>query len=207
MIPIMAAAAVAAAPPAKSPEIFGLTIGQPMPYGECPEATEANGKPRKRDKYWRWIYGGARSVGVPCFTRRGKEGTGEPFNPIESVEISYPETLKIAGASNLGVMIVNGNVASIGMPTNGEWSQDADLATLSAKFGPPTKLDRDIMQNGFAAKFVRINATWDFGNGIQGQLLGFRDKRTEGGFGITTPEARAEFARQLQRLQNFGRDL
>lgn len=204
---ILAAAAMAAGPPITQPELFGLTIGQPMPYEECPEATQPNGKPRKRDRYWRWIYGGAHIAGAPCFQRRANEGTGQPFDSIESVQVSFPETLKVAGASNLGVMIVAGKVASIGMPTNGELSQESDLAILTGKFGLPSKIDREEVHNGFGVRFIRINAVWDFGNGIRGEFLGFRAKRTEGGFGISTPESRAEIERQMQRLRNFGRDL
>jgi hypothetical protein len=207
LIIIVTAAATATAPIATLPEVFGLTIGQTMPYAECPEATQSNGKPRKRDKYWRWVYGGARNLGTPCFRRRNRQGTGDPFDPIESIEVSYPETLKVAWSNNLGVMMVDGRIASIGMQTGGELSQENDLVTLTAKFGPPSLLNRDLTQNGFGAKFIRIRATWNFGNGVEGQFFGFRGTRTEGAFGINTPASRAEHERQLQQLKNLGRDL
>lgn len=178
-----------------------------MPFAECPELTEANGKPRKRTKYYRWIYGSARSAGAPCYQRTTEEGTGAPFKPIERVHVSYPEPLKIAGAGGLHVMIIEGKVAAIDMPTNGEFSQEADLQTLTAKFGPPRKLQRDVMQNGYGATFTRINAFWDFGNGVEGQLLGFMSQRTEGDFSLSTPASRTENQRTLQSLKNFGRDL
>jgi hypothetical protein len=203
----LAASPIAAAPSTTLPELFGLTIGRPMPFAECPEATQPNGKPRKRGKYWQWIYDGAGSAGAPCFQRRVKKGSSEPFDPIESVEVEYPEALKIAGTGRLGVMMVNGKVAAVGMATSGESSQETNLATLTAKFGPPSMISREPMQNGFGAKFARVNAIWDFGRGVQGQFLGFRDKLTEGAFGINTPESLAEHERQLQKLRNLGRDL
>lgn len=207
MITAIIVASLASAPPVPAPELFGLTLGQPIRFAECPELREANGKPRKRTKYYRWIYGSARSVGAPCYQRFADQGTGAPFNSIERIQVSFPETLKIAGASGLYVMIIEGKVAAIDMPTNGAWSQDADLQTLTVKFGAPSKLQRDVMQNGYGANFTRINAYWDFGDGVEGQLFGFMSERTEGNFSLSTPTSRAENQRKLQSIKNFGRDL
>jgi hypothetical protein len=207
---ILAAATAATNPAAaRSPDIFGMMIGQPLPYAECPPYTDAKGRIPKRSTspYTSSLYAYGRPADrSPCYYRNHKQGTDEPLGPYESVQVHFPEQLQVA-TGPVGVTVNGGRIVSIGMETRGEVFQDTDVEVLTGKYGPPKEIDRELMQNGFGAKFVRIRATWDFGGGVLGRYFGFRDTRDKGAFNLSTADDRAESDRQMQRLVNYGRKL
>ena len=186
-------------------DIFGINVGQPLSYAECPESTtDFSGKPIKHDKHYSFSYEYPKET--PCYRRIKNRGTKAAFEPFERVEIDYPTPLKL-GFYGATAIVNDGIVSWIYVTTLGELSQDINLAALTEKYGKPNVFNRDAVQNGFGAKFTRISARWDLGRGVEAEFTGFAQDRKSGLFLLSTEFGRQEQKRRSAANLQLGRDL
>jgi len=130
------------------PTVFGVQLGEPLNVPECPK--DASG-------HYALITTNRDSV---CALRKNviHKAWGSDDIDIEFPNNAAPDYVKLESFS---VSLIDGAVESIAFATNGLSSQVSVLHALDEKFGKPSRLQREIVQNEFGAKFSRVNATWN----------------------------------------------
>jgi hypothetical protein len=137
---VVSSAALAATP--TLPAVLGVTIGQPIPFPECP----------KND------HGGhdVMTVEADCWIPSDQTSDGNTFE----LELSLASEIKTLHLSFITLHIDNDKVDEIFIETDGNSYQEYFMSALRAKFGKPTTVRTKRLQNQFGATFSGIDATW-----------------------------------------------
>ena len=178
--------------------IYGIQIGAPLSVAEC-RLKPVDPKQAKRDamEAERWARRGLtryenpfpeyeHPTTGPCYKRLSKKILGTPVG-TEKVHVDFPYGERLAGNDGYGVALqmIEGRVAYLRFNTRGRnWEQE-DLATFTAKFGTPAKVEPIHLQNGFGAKFEALKATWRPAPGVTATYASWADDKY-GDFGVGT---------------------
>ena len=138
--------------------VFGMELNAPISIPEC-----------QLDRSSRTYFPAAGS----CYKRdqvrnsRGKFVDAEGPLGDERAEIYFAFKNKPAIVSGYKVWAVlrGGKLASVGTRTGGIGTQAQDLAQLEEKYGKPTRLEPQSLQNGAGAKFEGLVAEWELPSG------------------------------------------
>jgi hypothetical protein len=81
----------------------------------------------------------------------------------DEIDIEFPNNAApdYVRLESFSISLIDGVVESIRFRHNGPGWQVSALHALDEKFGKPSRLQRETVQNGFDAKFSRVNATWN----------------------------------------------
>ena len=128
--------------------IFGVRLGEPLDVPECPQDATGN---------YTLIMTNRDSI---CALRKNviHKAWGSDDIDLEFPNNAAPDYIRLG---NLSVSLLDGKVESIAFATNGLSSQASVLHALEEKFGKPSRLRPEIVQNAFGAKYSRVNAMWN----------------------------------------------
>jgi hypothetical protein len=128
--------------------ICGVRLGEPLDVPECPQ--DAAG-------HYALIMTNRDSI---CAPRKNviHKAWGSDDIDLEFPNNSAPDYIR---RGNFAVSLLEGKVESIAFATNGLSSQASVLHALEEKFGKPSRLRPEIVQNAFGAKYSRVNAIWN----------------------------------------------
>lgn len=101
----------------------------------------------------------------PCWQHnilRGKPGDSLDTDGSFKVDFVSEDAKRPAGviAASTSLVVVNGLIEGVEAGTGGYEKQDRILQLLKNKFGKPTSLESEEMQNGMGAIFSSIEAEW-----------------------------------------------
>ncbi len=138
--------------------VFGLELKAPISIPEC-----------VLDKNSRTYF----PAEAGCYkrdqvqNRRGKLVDAEGPLGDERAEVYFAFKNKPAIVSGYKVWTVlrDGQIASVGTRTGGIRTQAQDLTQLQEKYGEPTRLEPQSLQNGAGAKFEGVVAEWELPSG------------------------------------------
>lgn len=156
--------------------IYGFEFGRPIALPECePDATLSRISGKKT---------------YPVFSKFDcQKEAAQGGDPAPTVEINW-------GTNNwpLGVKwgralatLVDGNLAGFHFSTTGANSQEFVMSELTKKFGQPTSVTRQPVQNLAGASFNAINAVWS-GGPVTVTFYGIMSKLDQGEVYIDIPE-------------------
>lgn len=122
--------------------------------------------------------------------------------PAGDFEIEFQADYKTtpAGVKVQRVVVVGGKVVGITVSTDGSASQDDLSSALVAKFGKPTWVNTDTLQNRMGATFERKSARWQL-PGLDVGFLGIGSTIDSGLITVYTPEGRAFKDRQIAEMK------
>jgi hypothetical protein len=141
----------------RSPDmtVFGLRLGEKFALPECAFIKKSS------------LY--AENDSTPCFERfydfrEMKEKTISPVN--ETIQILFPfgkASSFMAGRKAVG-QVVSGNLESISFNVMGLQFRDRDqvLSALENKYGEPSRIQKEAIQNSFNASVSSIKVIWSF---------------------------------------------
>ena len=161
--------------------VAGLKLDEPFTMERCPKARKTNMGKRTE----------------PCWVTSSDARLPEEkqTNPTFRY-ILWP------GKSNPGpfghsatALVESGILHAISFQTTGYKFQDLYLRQLTEKFGQPTSLKTEIMQNAFGAHFDKIEATWRTEYFVD--LEGFGERIDEGSVFI---QSTTEHDRDMERV-------
>jgi hypothetical protein len=138
MIGLIVAAALSTAPP-----VFGIELGKPLNLPECSGDLSQRPCVRKEPGMWGLV------------TNQAGAGTDAWLSlPVGG---STPSFLNVPAGL---IDVENGVVESISLMTNGINGQEEGLRLLVAKFGKPSTVTTQAVQNRMGAHFHTIWAVW-----------------------------------------------
>lgn len=159
-------------------EILGVHVGAPLQIKECELKRNELGRSYSYEPY----------STKPCFQQPGYEPKADfvvdPHKAILSLEAKTPPP----GVTGYDITVLNGSLEKVSIFTMGVRSQEELLAILQEKYGKPSDLQREPMQNRMGANFTRIIAIWDFTN-LEVVLVGMGSKIDSGIITVSTPIA------------------
>jgi len=121
---------------------FGLEIGKPIDLPACEYVGSTKSVVMLQQK--------------TCF---------EPASPVsqnrDKVHFGMKEVPSIVSGFSMIVKIVDGNLEALYFNTPGIEAKDRILSALTEKYGVPTKLTKENLQNSYGAQYESFNATWD----------------------------------------------
>jgi hypothetical protein len=126
--------------------LYGIELGKPFALPECPLEDQ-------KDMCFQRRGGTAYDVAVPI--DRGERTV--------TVYFASGELPSITANRFFMVMLSNGIVEEISIGTKGVSAGDVALGQLTAKFGAPGSLTKNVMQNGYGATYAKVNALWHIG--------------------------------------------
>ncbi|WP_143131757.1 hypothetical protein [Paraburkholderia aspalathi] len=132
--------------------VFGIAIGQPVTMPECPHVG---------------LSVQALPTG-PCYhLNDGK--TGPITAAAQGAEILFaPGNLPaLSRGSSVGAMLLDEKIEMLTIWTSGNEHKDADLQSLTEKFGRPQSLENVPWQNGYGAHFESVEAVWTLTGGAK----------------------------------------
>jgi len=158
--------------------VYGIRLGEPLAMPEC-----------KRTKISDSYYYDGTDASL-CYTRLilpwDQKKFAEPVT-TEIVFLFFPLDKKplIARPTGVSAQIISGKVESITILTHGNLDQDVALATLREKYGEPTTVVPETLQNSLGASFTTTLATWKFDN-LNVSFYGIFDASDKGRLQIST---------------------
>jgi hypothetical protein len=134
--------------------IFGLEIGKPLKIVELCDFS--NGK-------YLW------KLEKVCISNDRSGPGNRPWGPL-TYEIAYPKNVLPNYVQPIGDMFVEvevyeGKIERINFFTWGVEVQDIAYSDLKKKFSKPKSLNKVVVQNGYGAKFLKIEAKWSMKQG------------------------------------------
>jgi hypothetical protein len=173
---LVSTAVISASADASDPvSIAGYPLGRPFTMPQCPGnrvALEAK---------------------APCWT--------EVFPNEEQKDVRWPESSDPLGYST-SAHVRNGVLVGMSFSTAGVNDQESTLRKLREKFGEPSSLKQDPVQNGFGAKAVKYEAVWEAPN-VHVEFYGVRDRLDHGVVEIETPAEHARWLRTFQQQRKL----
>lgn len=162
---------------AAGPTIYGFEFGKPIALPDCP-VDESISKILGRKDY-KTIPNAHCAKDVRTF----------PTEPLPVVEIHWPQDKGPAGMSwnRAFASVMDGGLVGFKFFTMGVRNQDLMLSRLTEKFGKPTTLTTERVQNIGGAAFDSITATWR-GADLDVTFYGTVDKLDNGEVYIDTPQ-------------------
>jgi hypothetical protein len=141
---------------ADSPTVFGMELQKPFVVPECPYKHLT----KTLLEYWP-----PPTQGV-CYQMTEDKDAGKPRPINDQVKLRWPDngSPRLVIAYSATATIIDGNLEGIAFNTLGIQSQERDLTALKEKYGEPTQIANDTVQNGYAAKFSPIRASWTLGD-------------------------------------------
>ncbi len=151
-------------------------------------------------------------VGYPCWqdssgaggslTSAPDLGKGPEHNGVGDIHLAA-ESVPAGVETTARVMMLDGRVEEVWLPTDGADSQERLYAMLVAKYGEPDSSNVTQLQNGFGAQFAGIDATWHF-PAMRLRFAGVLGQRDTGAIIASTPAAqRFSQQRQPARANSF----
>lgn len=181
---------IAASP---SLEVLGMRLGTELELPECYFS--------KRGKltYYESRYGSSKKMKskIPCWQHDDiRAPYPHPGDPILSegqsliLRASSDSIPRELNSERLMLVVVNGRVEAVEMPTKGIKDQQAILELLTDKYGLPTFFKTDPRTNAMGAIFNIMSATWEFSD-LKVIFLGAAGKIDFGVVSIRTPAGTA----------------
>lgn len=130
MLSVILAASLAVLPP-----VLGVVVGAPL---QLPECAKADGFVHPKDCWMRW------------------PGTKD----ARELEMSNETEAHTPFVRGVTLELEDGVVVAMTIRTTGIGSQDETLKAMIAKFGRPTHVVRDRLQNRMGARYVGLRASW-----------------------------------------------
>lgn len=176
---------------APSRDVLGITLGTPFSLPECgldnsnPDFDKYRGHHSYEPLYTAGKYG-------TCYQARWQN---PPYTPesTDEVMLAFAATPQEITSDGISANIIDGNVESMTLTTHGVQGQTEALAMLTEKYGTPTTLATDKVQNRMGASYDRITATWAFSD-LSVAFLGIGSKIDYGIIVISTPKSDAASA-------------
>jgi hypothetical protein len=130
--------------------IYGLEFGRPITLADCP-LNQALTRIDQRKTY---------EVLADAHCQKDPEKVGD--EPVPAVEINWPRNNWPLGMKwgRAYAIVLDGALAGFHFQTNGAGSQDFMMEQLTEKYGKPTAVSHDRVQNLAGAAFDSITATW-----------------------------------------------
>lgn len=154
--------------------VFGLTLGAPLTLPECTQ--RMIGTTAVYETY----------QSVTCAQKPHPMNTyGQPVRVID-----FPKATKPLILSNFYLIALEsgGNLVGVRFATNGISDQEFDLTVLTNKYGKPTSIVRNKVQNKMGAVFESIEASWNFSD-LTVTLKGSNGELNFGEITVDTPIA------------------
>jgi hypothetical protein len=128
-----------------------------------------------------------------CFRHQYSDNPTASFTPspapivdeelaVDFVSTDAPSLVK---GYMMSVKVIGGAVQSITFLTNGIQSQNSVLEQLKAKYGTPTSVTPEEVQNRLGAKFGKLRARWELGD-IFVTFQGFAQSLDTGSVTVST---------------------
>lgn len=158
----------------KDMSVFGIKLGEQLTVPDC---TTVRG-----ENYW--DYKEMCSMGMDAYTR----ASGETVNQMKLPSDQIPHFMRVIGINNgPTASVIDGNVESVFVRTDGIDVQQEVMATLKAKYGKPTRFRKQVMRNAFGTKFEVYYATWILSN-LKVDFKGSNGSIDHGNFEVSTPK-------------------
>lgn len=177
-------------------KVFGLQLGSDLSLPEC-RKTSLDGT---HDFHYEIVNR------LWCYQRTDPNAQTQILNEYIHIEVPFGDRTPVFPANEIIGYVLNGKLEGMTFRTLGVTSETDVLAKLRAKFGKPTTLATDEVQNLVGAKFESIYATWQFSNLIV-ELQGTAGRVDQGSVSIRTPLGKAAYEKAKTRLLNGGRPL
>lgn len=190
-----ALAALLAPAVAHGADFMGVELGTTFDMPECQFTGEGYGA--------RYVFSFDQPV-RPCWQHSILKGKpGGPLNKEGSFKIDFVTS---DGKSPLGVsndstlVVVDGRVEGVQASTSGYEHQDSLLRALQAKFGKPTSLSQESMENRMGASFTSHEAVWKTPT-LEVKFSGMVSRIDFGYISVFTPKATAFIEAEYERKQ------
>jgi hypothetical protein len=168
-------AGVSAARRAPSLEAFGFKLGLPPTLLPCPATREGVFDGRS------W----SATMDSTCLERPTSGGTtADGRSRTSVVHFNHSDDPRIVAATALSLQILDGTVQGIRVRTRGISAQKSVFAMLRKKYGVPSDLSREPLENG-SRKVDSIRAVWTFSD-LEVTFEGAGATPDEGSFSIST---------------------
>jgi len=132
---------------AAGPSVFGLELGHPVALAECPhQAMPVSGR-----KLYELM---------PSRTCVEDAAPAGPASGARTVVFTRTEAPPIVRDARLTLLEVGGALAGVRFATPGESAEDVVLGELTAKYGPPSSIHRERVQNLAGAQADTLTALW-----------------------------------------------
>ena len=169
-------------------DIVGIELGAPLTVPECKKTSELG-------------FPSYASTGVtyPCFrdytelvthpTVRTKPDLprGPEHNTTFQVELG-PSAVPPGVSDTASILMIDGVPRQVALSTSGVSVQQDILALLTAKYGKPSSLDIDHLQNAMGAQYESIKASWQLAT-MRVIFSGMVSRADGGVILVTTPQS------------------
>lgn len=188
-------AALLAPAMAHGADFMGVELGTKFDMPECQFTGEGYGA--------RYAFSFDQPV-KPCW--RHSILKGKPGGPLDKEGSFKIDFVTSDGKSPLGVrsdptlIVVDGNVEGVQTSTSGYEHQDSLLRALESKFGKPTSLKAEAMENRMGASFTSHEAVWKTPV-FEGNFSGMVSSIDYGHISVYTPKATAFVMEEYERKQ------
>jgi hypothetical protein len=177
---------------------FGLKLGEPFTIPECE----------------RMSYGYSLSTKALCyqkseypFKKRDKK-TPPPPLVTDFVSLMFPvrEIPDVVAGLDVQALVIDGRLESVAFSTLGITNQERILGKLKEKYGEPTLLQPEKVQNRMGAQYETFTATWKFPN-LNITFEGVQSTLDNGVVRIDTDKGREHRENILNQLRKDARPL
>lgn len=185
---LIAAAALATSGACAADSVYGLRIGEPLPYPVCARLpiTLPNYEPPYAP------------VTATCAKPAG------PDNGIVAFPVREPAAHAVGG--DVGYRLIDGRLHLVIVTTAGAPAQQAVMRDLEAKYGPPASSSGVPVANATGGQAESIVARWAQ-PGLQVEFVGIAGRFDTGRILIGTPAGHAAFAKAMDAATGPARKL
>lgn len=181
---------------AQATDFMGIELGSKFDLPECQI---------DRTNYSSHYVRGMDQRVTPCWQHsilNGKPGDYLDHEGSFKVDFVADGSKRPAGVkSNLtSLIVVNGVIEGVAVGTAGLEYQDALLLALQAKFGKPTSLTEDVMENRMGASFSSHEVVWKTPT-LEVNFSGMVNRLDFGYISVYTPKAAQFTKEELERRQ------
>lgn len=178
-------------------DFLGIGLGQPLTVAECPLE---DSRFASFTRYKIYVDPALR----PCFKSRTAPGQGLSSLPggTGTLNLELGAVPHVIDGTFATVTLVNGAPEKITAFTRGHAVQDQALELLIQKYGKPTELKTEEVQNRMGATFGAMHAEWKL-DGLSVLFFGIGTKIDTGYIVVSTPagEAASEAEAALRKAQ------
>lgn len=175
---------------------LGVALSQPLAFPECE-------KNQRGDMDYVFY---VKNPTALCWQRLQPDISGSLGNcsPIvnDTVRVVFPAATTptwVSDAPSLAI-VINGKVESLIVATLGHKVQESVVLDVTAKYGNPIAMKKDVLQNAMGAKYEAISSSWKSGP-ISAEFIGVSGNINSGGLMINTPVGLAVYQKELRDTQ------
>lgn len=177
-------------------QIFGFALDAPLPYPEC----------QKYEYSGRVEYAFNKNI---CYERleldAGKRSCVSPQNAVVSLVYPYDSVPDVVSGKRISVVLSEGRVSGVQIPTAGSSSVSLVLKQLLNKYGRPVLYKSEPVYNALGQEFSSAKATWKI-SGYNIIYLGTVRNINSGHIIIMSPRGKIVYDKHMDELLNIGQN-